>query len=364
MPTTQRIPQRFPRLLALVPCLAGLAAAQGSYSVYGSGCPGTGSGLGAPNVAPAAYANQFGGSDNAIPFWPAPTRYQQLFTADQFGGAFTIAGLGLRRNDSATVEVDSALVQLEIRIGRTSRTPATMSAVFSDNFDPGTEVVVLPAGLVEFPKHPAAPATDPSAFDIVIPFKTPYPYVPGAGQNLVVQLVQDGASMPGYTYVMDAAGSASTARLYGSPASATSGTKETGYGLVMGLYALTNHALPKLWSNQTPQIGNDFPVQLAQARPFAPAVLLLGTSDASWSGLPLPHDLSPYGAPGCALLAAPSFTNVRSVKADGTAKVTYQIPLSLQLVGASFYNQWAVVDPTANAWGLAFSNGGAGSIGQ
>lgn len=364
MPTSQRVSKWFPCLLALAPCLAGYAAAQGSYTVYGSGCPGSGSGLGAPHVAPAAYANQFGGSDNAIPFWPAPTRYQQLFSADQFGGAFTIAGLGLRRNDSATVEVDAALVQLEIRIGRTSRTPATLSATFADNFDPGTELVVLPAGLVQFPKHPAAAATDPTVFDIVIPFSVPYAYTPGPGQNLVVQLTQDGASMPGYTYVMDAAGSASTARVYGSPASAASGTKEAGYGLVMCLYALTNQALPKLSSTQTPQIGNDFPVQLAQARPFAPAVLLLGGSNTSWSGLPLPLDLAPYGASGCNLLAAPSSTNVRSVKSDGTAKVTYQIPLSLQLVGATFYNQWAVLDPLANAWGIAFSNGGAGLIGQ
>jgi hypothetical protein len=311
------------------------------------------------------YANQFAGSDNAIPFWPPPTKYQQVFSASEFPSAYAMAGLGLRRNNGATVEVDGALVSIEIKLGYTTRGPGTLSPVFADNFDSGAPVTVLPLGLVEFPPHPAAAATDPAVFDVVIPFKTTFAYAPAPNKNVLIQITQSGSSMPGYTYVMDAGGSSTTARLFGSPDTATTGTLEGfNYGLVMNLYELTHTAKPLLASKESPQIGNDFPVTLAQARPLATAVLLLGTSNTSWSGLPLPLGLGAYGAPGCELLTSVNLTSIKSVKADGTAKSTYTIPLSLGLLGVHFYNQWVVLDPGANAWGFAFSNAGAGVIGS
>ncbi len=36
------------------------------------------------------------------------------------------------------------------------------------------------------------------------------------------------------------------------------------------------------------------------------------------------------------------------------------IPNDKSLIGVKFYNQYIVDDPTANPFGLAFSNGGAG----
>ena len=48
----------------------------------------------------------------------------------------------------------------------------------------------------------------------------------------------------------------------------------------------------------------------------------------------------------------------------GTASIKLPIPNNQSLVDAKAYNQWAVFDLGANAWGLAFSNGGAIKVGK
>jgi len=50
--------------------------------------------------------------------------------------------------------------------------------------------------------------------------------------------------------------------------------------------------------------------------------------------------------------------------AAGSAKVTFPLPNATSLLGAKFFNQYLVVDPTANAFGIVTSNGGRGVIGQ
>ena len=339
------------------------AAAQGSYTTFGTGCPGTGTGLGASHIVPGIYATAFGGGDNAIPFWSQTTKYQQVFAASEFPVAYTMGGIGFRRDNHATVAIDGALVDLEIKIGYSTHGPGTLSAIFTDNYDLGTPVTVFPRALFKFPDNPGTAATDPQQFDLVIPFPTPFAYAPTPGQNLLIQITQFGSSSPGYAFVMDAGGG-TTARLFGMPYTVTSGTLEGfNYGLVMNLFELTHTAVPLLSSDETPQIGNDFPVKLSQARPFAAAVVVLGFSDSSWSGYSLPLDLAFLGAPGCSLLTSVFSSSVESVGADGTAKFTYQIPLQLNLIGLHFYNQWAVSDRTVNPFHFVFSNAGAGVIG-
>lgn len=345
-------------LLAAAP-----AQIQAAYDVYGTGCPGTGTGLGTQHVVPAVYANQFAGGSNAIPFWMNSTRYQQLFLGTELPAAFTIGGFGVRQSPNFLSGLSEVLVDLEIQIGYTTRTPATMSATFADNFDLGTPVTVLPRTLFLFPGMPTTPPSSPSDFVLQIPFPTTLDYVPAPGRNLIVQIVHYGASTPGFAYPMDAGGSSATARLFASPQTSTIGTLEPGYGIVMCLFELTHTAVPILSSKETPQIGNQLPVKLSQARPKAPALLLLGGSDQLFAGLGLPFDLTPVGGTGCALLASAELSNGVTTSSSGTATFTYQIPLALTLLGGRFYNQWVIVDPNANPLGVAFSNAGAGLVG-
>lgn len=101
---------------------------------------------------------------------------------------------------------------------------------------------------------------------------------------------------------------------------------------------------------------------LAGALPFGPAVLQLGISSSLWSGLPLPLDLTPFGAPGCSLLTGPALTVVTVVDAAGKAQINLPIPASPELLGAQFYVQWLVPAPGVNPLGLLLSDGVAGKV--
>ena len=352
-------------LVLAVASLAGVANAQVTalYSTFGSGCPGTGSGLGANHVVPANMANAYGGSDNSIPFTWSPVRYQQVFLGSDLPTAFTMTGLSLRQDERGPI-AHNVTVDLEIRIGFTMRTPQTMSTTFATNFDAGAPVVVLPRSLVLFPDIPGGP-TSPADFFMTIPWTATFPWAPAAGRNLLVDVTIFGNSYGNniWGYPFDATGGA-TARLYGSPANATTGKLETGYGLVMGIREFTQTAVPVLHTTNTPQINDTFRVRIAQARPSTTALICLGTSNTYWAGYQLPLDLGFLGAQGCSMLTSVLDAQSVSVSATGTGSFVYSLPNNIYLLGLKFYNQFLVLDPGANAFGFAFSNGGAGVIGN
>ncbi len=122
--------------------------------------------------------------------------------------------------------------------------------------------------------------------------------------------------------------------------------------------------IPVLSAKGLPGIGKSFTVELARARPNTAALLSLGASNTSWGTFRLPLDLTPAGASGCKLLASLDVFGVRTTSASGTASVPFPIPNQTGLLGVRFYNQWIVVDQAANAFGFAFSNGGVAQIGR
>jgi hypothetical protein len=107
-----------------------------------------------------------------------------------------------------------------------------------------------------------------------------------------------------------------------------------------------------------PIVGQSYyELHLSGGPPSMPALLLLGISSSLWSGLPLPFDLGPAGAPGCALLTGPIVTFGTTVSPAGEAELHLAIPPSAELVGAAFFVQWAAPDPGANPLGVVFSGG-------
>ena len=334
-----------------------------TYTPYGAGCSGTGTGLGANHVLPAANANAFGGSDNSIPFTWSPVRYQQLFAGADLPAALVMAGLSLRQNERGPV-AHGVTVDLEIHVGYTTRTPTTMSSSFASNFDAGAPVTVLPRTLVVFPDQPNPP-TNPTDFFFTIPWPATFSWNAATDRHFLVEVLVFGNSNGNqpWGYPLDATGGA-TARLYGSPPTATTGTLERNYGLVLGIRALTHTATPILFSTSTPQINDTFRVRVAQARPAAPALLCLGTSRTAWGSIPLPFDLGAIGAPGCLLLTSVLDSRPVTTSAAGEASFSYGLPNDIYMLGLPFYNQWLVADPTVNALGFVLSNGGAGVIGN
>ncbi len=363
-----------PRPLAsFLPCvsllcatLVGAAHAQvdATFSQFGAGCPGTGTGLGDNHVLPANMATRFG-AGNAIPFSWSPVRFQQVFDGADLPTAMTMAGLSLRQAPSAPIS-HGYIVDLEIAVGYTTKTSATMSTTFANNFDSGTPIVVVPRAQIVVPDSPPNGPSSPADFFFTIPFAAHFPWTPAPGRHFLVQVTIHGNSYgnSAFGYPWDSASSPSTARLYGSPATATSGTLERNLGVVMGLRALTHTAVPNLYSDNTPQIGDSFRVRVKQARASSPAMMLLGFSTSSWGSQSLPLELGFLGAPGCSLLTAIDAAQSFSINTGGTGNVVYSVPNDFYLLGLHFYQQALILDSGANAFGVALSNGGNAGIGN
>ena len=49
---------------------------------------------------------------------------------------------------------------------------------------------------------------------------------------------------------------------------------------------------------------------------------------------------------------------------SGNGSLNLSLPNNIYLLGVRFYNQYLVADPPANRLGFAFTNGGAGIIGN
>lgn len=97
--------------------------------------------------------------------------------------------------------------------------------------------------------------------------------------------------------------------------------------------------------------------------PAAIGVMVIGFSNTISAFGPLPFDLALIGAPGCRLRVSLDATD--TVVGVGTsASWSLPIPNSLPLLGALLYNQTAVLDPLANAFGFVMSDASAMVLGN
>lgn len=349
------------RLLLPLVLTAPLALAQvtATYGTFGSGCNGTGTGLGSSHILPGIAATSFG-SGNAIPFGWTPNRFQQVFLGTELPTACTLAAVMLR-GANQTVHAPTYVVDMDIQVGYTTRAPGTLSTTYASNWDAGAPVMVLTRSQVTFPDH-VAPAT-PTDFRVNIPWTSTFAWVPTAGRNLLVEITIYGNSYGNQIYGWPVDNVSGTQELWGTPANATTGQLRS-FGPAMSFVEQTNTAVPRLYSTDTPQINNQFRVRLSQCRPSSFAILLLGLSDTFYNNTPLPLDLGAYGAPGCTLLTSPDDQRILLVDSAGAANLQYNIPNNFYLLNLQFYNQALVADGPANALGFAVTNGGVGLLGN
>jgi hypothetical protein len=112
-------------------------------------------------------------------------------------------------------------------------------------------------------------------------------------------------------------------------------------------------------TNSLPRIGQTFTARTSNLPWTGPALMLVGLSDTSYSGTPLPADLSMLNAPGCFLRT--SIDDVQPLQnVLGTALWSFVIP---PMPGATFFLQAVPFDPAANPLNLTFSNGGRAVVG-
>lgn len=90
--------------------------------------------------------------------------------------------------------------------------------------------------------------------------------------------------------------------------------------------------------------------------------LILGASDKFFGPLPLPIDLTPFGAPGCSFYVSmdqvlPVVMTKHPLFGDSDGSFALPLPTAATLAGARIYTQWWFLDPQANAFGSTTTNG-------
>ncbi|MCA8958725.1 MAG: hypothetical protein KDC87_21795 [Planctomycetes bacterium] len=152
------------------------------------------------------------------------------------------------------------------------------------------------------------------------------------------------------------------------PANSTSAWSATGivsnpsYHILCMGSGTSGTGIPNLMHTGLPKLGATFSVDIHHA-PMSVATLLLGVSDTTSWGVPLPLDLGLFGAPGCKVFASAEFMVPAGVPINGSASVKLTVPNSPTLSGFKFYNQFWIVEPSVNAMGLTTTNAGVGTIG-
>ena len=104
----------------------------------------------------------------------------------------------------------------------------------------------------------------------------------------------------------------------------------------------------------TPAIGDTYTLRASEFASGALLVHLLGLSNTTWNGNPLPLNLAFMGYPACDLLVAPDVMAQGVADNRGRAQVSFRVPNAPLLRGRSFYHQVVGVDTNVV---LAFSNG-------
>jgi hypothetical protein len=96
--------------------------------------------------------------------------------------------------------------------------------------------------------------------------------------------------------------------------------------------------------------------------PIAAVFGLIGVSNTTWAGLPLPFELVAIGMPGCSFLVSVDFVVPLPISA-GSATWNLQIPDEPMLLGGTFYQQALVSDPGTSPRFGSVSNALAATIG-
>ena len=105
-----------------------------------------------------------------------------------------------------------------------------------------------------------------------------------------------------------------------------------------------------------PQLGKVFKVNLVGAAPASPALFTLGVSEARWSVLTLPFDLTPFGATNCFIWNDALLMKVLVTSNNGDVVMPLGIPNDPVLMGATLYTGWLNLDTKANPLGLTTSS--------
>lgn len=328
------------------------AQTKGSYTLYGTGCKGSGV-LPGGKVVPTAYATKWGESNNVYPFGWTNQRYMQVHSAADIGVIpQTVRGLAFRTKSARALT--ARVIPCTINIGYTNSTTNALSTTFASNW--------LGTPQTGFNGNLNVPSTavnnSLTKFDTVIPFTAPFIYLSARG-NLLWECQNRATSRPGLNvYDRVASQPSLTGRMWATGASAATGTFRAGEGLVMQLVGTsTTGAIVNLTNTGIPSVNRSFQVNFSGAASNTAAVLWLGAQKLNISLAPT--------LPGCTLYTSLDLlVGSAATGTTGNGSLTLIIPNNASLAGVKFLNQWMVLDRQANTIGVVLSNGGEATIGS
>jgi hypothetical protein len=238
-------------------------------------------------------------------------------------------------------------IDVEIFLANSPLDATNASGTYASNIVASTEANVVLRKMVSLPQ------IMDNSWAITFPFDNQFIFTATSDLSWRAIVYGNSNGNAGFTYQLDAWTGQGTNVITGNVAGCKSATGT----------ANATHTIfaPSLKLGESVQFtGNSF-----VPAGGLPAVLTLGASASSYAGIPLPFDLTPFGAPGCSIVndILAQVPGTTTAGANGAVTILVPLPLTPGLAGAVFYSQYVFLDPAANGLGSFTSNGRMDTIG-
>ena len=235
----------------------------------------------------------------------------------------------------------AATVSIVCRVGYSDVDPTFMPNAFSV-VPKGTPTTVF-AAYLSLPTAPPTPA--PAPFVAAIQFTAPWVFVnaPGNGKSLMIDIESNGFGTPWPcdAHYLSGDGRPATSASLGAAGCNASHNLPINNGFLSGRSAMPGGML--------------LTQSVSWPSTVATALSMIGLNSAA----PYPIDLVAIGAPGCMLrtdMVVGQVVPTKNVPPEVRASALWPVPADPSLAGAALNNQWAGIDPAANALGVVVSD--------
>lgn len=331
------------------------------------------------NTVPANMDGIEGGGGTGIPFGGSQAcRYQCVYDGEElpWTGPRLINGIRIRPDfNNGNPTPAKGFLEISVLMSTTSRTSATSSSVFEDNY--GSDALwVINNQVIQLPAQPQLPSTPmvPRPANIDLVFDMPWvfgltPTISGFPEpkNLLIEIWIH--SQPSGSYRVDNMSSCVA--------------PVTEFGNVGPQCALAGNSPVLLGSGQSMQAGSSYTWDISNAPASAPFALWLNLENTggllgnpAW---PLPYPLFDPSNPsqpsaamavgGLQYSAPDCWVNINSpasmsgvADASGTGQVSINLPAGREFVGTTIHAQALVLAPTVNPMFTITSKGRSATI--
>lgn len=288
-------------------------------------------------VVPPMWARADGMAHALFPFHYDKVRAQHLIEGDRFCNQSALL-LSVRYRIAGPLSGPKPAVtipNLTISLGFTMNSAPSMSANFASNIAGALTTVF--SGSYNLPAQLATPPVE--TFNIECKFDRPFLYTRNQGNLLIEHLVPGKA-----TFQLD----------YPLLDGAAAGIPQANWGTA-GSFG--DNSRPSIYLNNVTNVvpgGSVEPINAELTQAY-PTVHIYGFSSDTYGPVPLPFDLTPFGAPGNSLYVSLDLLVPITPYASGskfTAISKLPIPNSSGLSGSTIFMSSLHLDLTANALGI------------